>query len=135
MDQLVLEYFKKVMAAGFPHQGRMENPDVRVDSKTAGINICETGDRDQLYLDLAVDGGSVADIKYQCDLCDPAGFVTSEILCGLVKGKPVAELGGLGFEDFESRLGGASEQLRRHAQGALALLLLAVTRISSVSRG
>jgi NifU-like protein involved in Fe-S cluster formation len=134
MEQLVLDYFKKVMAAGFPNQGRLESPTVRVDSKTENINICETGDRDQLYLDLKVERGTVVEIKYQCDLCDPTGFVTSEILCELVSGKGLGDLNNFSFEDFENRLGGASEQLRRHVQGALQLLKVAVTRTSSASQ-
>lgn len=128
MDQLVLDYFKKIMAQGFPHQGRLENPTVRVDSKTERINICETGDRDQLYLDLRTDGASVEDIKYQCDLCDPTGFVTAEILCELVKGKKIAALEKCSYVDFTGVLGGESEQLQQHCIGALKLLAVALTK-------
>jgi len=125
----VLDYFKKIIAQGFPHQGRLENPTIRVDSKTENIDICETGDRDQLYLDLVIAGMTVEDIKYQCDLCDPTGFVTAEILCALVTGKPVSEIGRFTSEDFDAVLGGVSEQLKRHSEGVLKLLAVALTKI------
>ncbi len=129
MEQLVLDYFKKIIAQGFPNLGRLENPTVRVDSKTENINICETGDRDQLYLDLKTDGATVEEIKYQCDLCDPTGFVTAEILCELVKGKEVTALENCTYVDFTGVLGGESEQLERHVKGVLELLRAATRKV------
>jgi len=119
-DKLINRYFQEVVTKEFPNQGSI--PDANAYAEGKGCK----GDasRDQLFLHLKIEGNRVAKIKYECSYCDPAMFVTAEIICDLVKGLTLDEISNIPLDKFSNALGGHSQQAIAHFSEAMEKVLL-----------
>ncbi len=126
MDEAVIKYYRKLLKTRFEYAGSFENPSIYLDSIFSKVRICNhTADFMRLYVNVVND--TIDDIKYMC-VCDPTANVAVEILCGLVKGKTLDEVGGITEKAFFQFLGTEEEEFAKKAKGLLELLSSGITR-------
>jgi len=63
----------------------------------------------------------ISDIKYRC-ICDPTTNVAVEILCTLVKGKPLDEVADVTQQAFSEFIGSEDKDLEERGRELLELL-------------
>jgi NifU-like protein involved in Fe-S cluster formation len=120
MDAAVIQTYRRLLKTGFEHAGSLEDPSIFLDTVRQNIPICGyAGDYLQIYIQ--VRDGVIDDIRYLCN-CDPTTNVAVEILCELMKGKPLETAKAITTELFVQALGSRSEDLRKKAEGLLMLL-------------
>jgi len=126
MDEAVIKYYRKLLKTRFEYAGSFENPSIYLDSIFSKVRICNhTADFMRLYVNVVDD--TIDDIKYMC-VCDPTANVAVEILCGLVKGKTLDEVGGISEKAFFQFLGTEEEDFAKKAKGLLELLNSGIAR-------
>ena len=121
MDEVVVKYYRALVKSGFEHAGQIENPSIFLDSIGENISICASIAKRYIHLFIAIEKDTITDIKYLC-MCDPTGNVAVEILCSLVKGKSIENVGAITVDAFFQVVGGESETLRKSADGLLQLM-------------
>jgi hypothetical protein len=127
IDEALLKYYRRLLRAGFQYAGSIENPSIFLDTvREKPFRVCgRPGDYLRLYINVRDD--AVSEVKYLCT-CAPAPNVAIEILCTLVAGKPLADLGSLTEDSFCEVLGSDSADLRDKAKGLLELLSSGIAR-------
>lgn len=126
MDQVLIKYYRQLLRTGFEHSGSLENASIFLDSVTEEIVHCgNIGNYMQLYI--SIKNNVIDDIKYICS-CDPAANVAIEILCALVKGKPLEEAAAVNEQAVLRFLGSGSEDLQKRAEALLELLNKGLSR-------
>jgi NifU-like protein involved in Fe-S cluster formation len=126
MDEKVIKYYRQLLRNGFNHSGVIDKATLFLDSVTEQIVHCgNIGNYMQLYVH--IEDNVIDDIKYICS-CDPPANVAVEILCTLVKGKTLDEVGAIVEEDFTRFLGYESAELHKRAEGLLELLHKGISR-------
>ncbi len=120
MDELIMERFKQINREGFKNQGKIEQADVVADGEGC------RGSGDHLFLYLKIEEGRIVNIKYKCAYCDPAMFVTAEILCDRVRGLSINEIPKIDKKDFSNFLGEYSQEVIEHSTPALEILRKAI---------
>jgi NifU-like protein involved in Fe-S cluster formation len=119
MDEALIRYYRQLLKADFPHAGEIEAPTVFVEAVGERLIHCgNTGNYMQLYLLIAEE--RIAEIRYLCS-CEPAANVAVEVLCGLVKGRTLAEAAALDEEAFYREVGSREAEFAGKVQGILAL--------------
>jgi NifU-like protein involved in Fe-S cluster formation len=120
MDQAVIKLYRQYIKEDFPNSGELENASIFVEAIGQHMIHCgETGNYMRLYL--RVEGRRIAAIRYLCS-CEPVANVAVEILCGLARGRTLAEAAELGEESFYRIIGSRDEEIRLKVRGLLALL-------------
>jgi len=120
MDAITIKRYRQLLKGGFKYSGTLENPTVYLNSQGERLRICAHAVHNYIYLYLNISGEMIEDIKYLCQ-CTPATNIAVEILCGLVKGKTIAEAEALTENDFALELGSRDEEFLEKARGAIEL--------------
>ncbi len=120
MDELIIKRYQQIGSEDFRNEGKIEDANA-----IANGEGCR-GSRDHLFLYLKIEDGKIVDIKYKCAYCDPAMFVTAEILCDMVKGLRIDEISKIDGKDFANLLGGYSKEAIAHYTPALEILRKAI---------
>ena len=121
MDQQVIKYYRQLLRHGFPHIGKMENPDVFIDSLGEKIQVCGSIGRAYMHIFLRITDDLIEKISYVCT-CDPTANVVIEILCSLIEGKRFSEAEKLTAEDFVKVLDTNGEEFRKRATATIELV-------------
>jgi NifU-like protein involved in Fe-S cluster formation len=116
MDELIIKRFQQISSEDYRNEGKIEDANALADGKGC------RGSKDHLFLYLKIENGKIVDIKYKCAYCDPAMFVTAEILCDLVKGLKIDEISKIDGKDFTNLLGGESKEGSDHFEMAMKIL-------------
>ena len=120
MDEAIIKYYRGLLGTQFEHAGSLENPSIFIDTVGKNVSLCgNSGDFMQIYI--KVDNNVIEDIKYTC-ACNPTTNVAVEILCALVKGKPLYEASIMKEQEFYSYLGTESEEFVKSVRGLLELV-------------
>jgi len=120
MDELIIKRFQQINSENYRNEGKIEDANALADGEGC------RGSGDHLFLYLKIEDGKIADMKYKCAYCDPAMFVTAEILCDMVKGLKIDEISKIDGKDFSERLGGYSQDALDHYTPALEILSKAI---------
>ena len=121
MDQQVIKYYRHLLRNGFPHIGKMEEPDVFIDSIGEKIQVCGSIGRAYMHIYVRITGEDIQKISYLCT-CDPIANVVIEILSSLIEGKHMSEAERLTEADFVRVLGTDAEEFRKRATGTIELV-------------
>lgn len=121
MDQQVIKYYRQLLRHGFTHIGKMENPDVFIDSLGEKIQVCGSIGRAYMHIFLRITDDLIEKISYVCT-CDPTANVVIEILCSLIEGKRFSEAEKLTAEDFVKVLDTNGEEFRKRATATIELV-------------
>jgi NifU-like protein involved in Fe-S cluster formation len=126
MDEAVIKYYRKLLRTRFEHAGSFENPSIYLDTVISKVRICNhISDYMHLYINIV--DNRIDDIRYMC-VCDPTANVAIEILCGLVQGKTLEEVGVITEKELLKFLGTEDEELAKKAKGLLELLNTGIIR-------
>jgi nitrogen fixation NifU-like protein len=120
MDELIIKRYQQISREDYRNEGKIENANV-----IANGEGCR-GSRDHLFLYLKIEEDKIVDIKYKCAYCDPAMFVTAEILCDMVRGLRIDDISKIDGENFTTLLGGYSKEAIDHYTAALKILERAI---------
>ena len=93
MDEAIIKRYRILLRAGFEYAGEIESPSVSVDAINVGVPMCGNPE-DYMRLYINIKNDTIDLMKYLC-LCEPTTNVAVEILCKLVKGKPIKEIRNL----------------------------------------
>lgn len=126
MDDVVAQYYRRLMKIRFEHFGSLVNPTIFLDSTGEMIYLCGTGN-EFMQLFLRVVDERITDIKYSC-FCTPAANVAVEVLCGLLQGKDLASAEHLAAQTLCDHLGTNDPEFRKKSQGLLELLNRGIKR-------
>ncbi|HTY82237.1 MAG TPA: iron-sulfur cluster assembly scaffold protein [Dehalococcoidales bacterium] len=121
MDEQVIKFYRRLCKEGFEHTGSLENPSIFLDTVGEKIRICSHVSHAFMNIYINIRNGIIEDIKYLCT-CDPTANVVVELLCGLVKGKTLAEARTLSAEDFSRALGTTEDEFIKKSTGIIELL-------------
>jgi NifU-like protein involved in Fe-S cluster formation len=127
MDEVITRNYRRLVEEGFKHAGKMENASIFFDSKAEGVSVCGDGGKDYVNFYLRIEGDVIDDIKYLCS-CDPAANVAVEAMCGLCKGKTLAQAKGVAKEDLYAAIGTGRGLIARKVWGVLELFNMVVKR-------
>ncbi len=127
MDESVIKFYRKLLRTNFEHAGELEHPTIFLDSVGEKIQICSQSGTNYIHLYINIKDGRIENARYLC-ICDPTSNVAVEILCTLITGKSIEDIGKLGEEDFFTLLGSPSEELGKKARGLLELVNKGVKR-------
>jgi NifU-like protein involved in Fe-S cluster formation len=130
MDEAIVKYYKGLLKTGFNYAGSIDNPSILLDSVNENINLCGQAAGNSLHLYVTINNALIDDIKYLCT-CDPTVNVVIEILCGLVKGKTLAEVKNINEEYFSRALGCQDEEFLQKARQALEFLNRGINRFGA----
>lgn len=120
MDQVITQYYRRLLREDFPNAGELVNPTVFIEAVGGEmINCGNIGNYIQLYLQVIDD--RITEITYIC-VCEPAANVAVEVLCDLARGKTLAEAENLQEESFYQIIGSRAEDLHLKVEGLLKLL-------------
>lgn len=120
MDELIIKKYQQISKEDWPNEGKIEDANVVADGEGC------RGSRDHLFLYLKIEDSKIVDIKYKCAYCDPAMFVSAEILCDIVRGLRIDEISKIDGKDFTNLLGGDSKEAIDHYTPALDILKKAI---------
>lgn len=120
MDELIIKRYQQISREDYRNEGKIEDANAVADGEGC------RGSGDHLFLYLKIKDDKIVDIKYKCAYCDPAMFVTAEILCDLVKGLKIDEISKIDEKDFSNLLGGDSKEAIDHYIPALEILRKAI---------
>lgn len=89
-DPVVAEHFRHMFSGPGENRnlGRISHPDAMADAEGC------RGGRDHLFLYLAIEDSRIVDVRFECATCDPAMFVTANVLCDLARGREIRDAGG-----------------------------------------
>ncbi len=132
MDELVIKYYRKLCREGFKYTGELENPSILLDTVGEKIRICSHVSHAYMHIYISVRDGIIEDIKYLCT-CDPTANVTVEILCSLIKGKPLQEAESLTEESFIGALGSTGDEFMKKVRGIIELLHRGIARYKAAA--
>jgi NifU-like protein involved in Fe-S cluster formation len=121
MDQVVVQYYRKMLRSGFEHAGSLENPSVYVDSIGERIHICGLSIHYYMNLYINIGDDRIGEIKYLCT-CEPTTNVAAEVLCNLVEGKTLAEAAKVTEKSFSRALGSKDKGFLKKARDILELM-------------
>ena len=121
MDKLVIQKYRQLLREGFAYAGKLENPDVFIDSIGEKIQVCGSIGRAYMHIYIFIKDGIIEKIRYLCT-CDPVANVVIEILCSLAEGKHYTEVMKLTPEDFSRVLGSESEEFLKRAAATIELV-------------
>jgi NifU-like protein involved in Fe-S cluster formation len=120
VDEAVIKYYRHLLRTSFEHAGSLDDASIFVEAVGEKMIHCgNTGNYMQLYINIA--GNTISDIKYLCS-CEPTANVAVEVLCDLVKGKPLEEAANVTEQAFYQFLGSEGEELQIKVRGVLDLL-------------
>ena len=103
-----------------------------LDSVGEGIRFCGGRPADYMHIYINVRDDRVEDIRYLCN-CDPTANVAVEVLCELVRGKTLEEVGATTEDSIFQTVGSRSEQLQKKARGLLELMGRGLSRYRTQS--
>ena len=129
MDEKVIKYYRKLLKEGFQNAGSIENPSIVLDTVGEKIRICGHTSQNRMYVYIAVYDDIINDIKYLCN-CDPTANVIVEILCILLKGRPLSDARKLSATDFSDALGSTGDAFMEKSKGMVKLLQRGIQRYS-----
>lgn len=121
MDPQIIKYYRHLLRNGFPHIGKMEDPDVFIDSIGEKIQVCGSIGRAYMHIFIRIVEDNIEKISYVCT-CDPIANVVIEILSSLIEGKSMSEAERLTEADFVHALGTDAEDFRKRATGTIELV-------------
>jgi NifU-like protein involved in Fe-S cluster formation len=122
LDELVIKYYRKLLRHGFKHTGTIESPSIFLDSIGENIPICAQVAQSYIHLYINIDtSNTIDDIKYLC-MCDPTANVAVEVLCTLVEGKTIEEVGQITEKSFAQEIGSEGKDYIKSARGLLELM-------------
>ncbi len=127
MDKLVIQYYRNLLRHGFDHAGKLENPDIFIDSIGEKIQVCGSIGRAYMHIYISIKQDIIEKIRYLCT-CDPTANVVIEILCSLVEGKPYRSVETLTPDDFTRILSTEDDEFRERAQHTIELLARGIKR-------
>ena len=111
MDQAVIKYYRKLLKTGFKFYRSFENASIFLNNVGEKVLICtSTGDYMQLYVNVV--NNRIVDIRYMYGY-DPIANVAVEILCTLMKDKPLDEATAVKEKAFYQLLGSNGEELQK----------------------
>jgi NifU-like protein involved in Fe-S cluster formation len=129
MDRVVIAYYRRLLREGFKHAGKLDKPDVFVDSIGEKIQVCGSLGRAYMHIYVNLEGSTIREIRYLCT-CDPTANVVIEILCSLVEGKTMDDAEALTEDDFVAALGGGEAEFRKRARDTIELLARGLGRFT-----
>ena len=115
------------MRKGFPHVGKLDNPDIFIDSLGEKIQVCGSIGRAYMHIYISAKQDTFNSIRYLCT-CDPTANVVIEILCSLVESKPLDIVEKLTPDDFSRVLGSTTDEFRNRAKNTISLLASGISR-------
>jgi len=118
MDNAVIAYYRKLSGSVFEHSGSLEEPSIFLKNFGDFSTSCHGGTDDFMNLYINVIDNIISDIKYRC-ICDPTTNVAVEILCTLVKGKPLDEVADVTQQAFSEFIGSEGEDLKERGRELL----------------
>ena len=127
MEEQIIKMYRKLLRNGFDYSGSWENPTIFLDSVGENIPVCGHVGQDYMHIYIDISEGKIEDIKYLCT-CDPTANVAVEVLCGLARGKTLAEVEAINEEDFIRIIGCQGEDLMKRIKGLLKLLARGLER-------
>lgn len=130
MDPAVIKRYRELLQAGFRHTGTLENPSLFLDARMERIPLCGQAAGDYLNFYFQIEKGVIEDIRYMC-MCEPTTNVVVEALCGILKGKTIAQAKALTAEDFYREIGGRDETVVEKVAGVLQLLERGIRRFET----
>lgn len=133
MDEAITKYYRGLLRTGFQHAGLIEEPSIFLDTVREKYRLCGRAN-DYMHLYVSIRGETISDVKYLCT-CGPTANVAVEILCSMIIGKPLVEIGTVTDGSFCETLGSESDELREKAKGLLGLLNTGLTRYRAEAAG
>jgi len=133
MDKLVIQYYRNLLRHGFDHAGKLEEPDIFIDSIGEKIQVCGSIGRAYMHIYISIRQGIIEKIRYLCT-CDPTANVVIEILCSLVEGNPYSNVEMLTPDDFTMVLSSEGEEFRERAKHTIELVTRGIKRYESQLR-
>ena len=115
-DKVIIQKFREIFTGPSPYLGKLQNA-----TDCADALACR-GSKDHLYLYTRIADERLEEVKFECAMCDPEMLVTADILCRMIHGKRVDELGGVDWAAFSDMLGFASDDMKAHFDGARKVL-------------
>jgi NifU-like protein involved in Fe-S cluster formation len=115
-DKVIIQKFREIFTGPSPYLGKLQNA-----TDCADALACR-GSKDHLYLYTRIADERLEEVKFECAMCDPEMLVTADILCRMIHGKRVDELGGVDWPAFSEALGFASDDMKAHFDGARKVL-------------
>jgi hypothetical protein len=127
MDELVIKYYRTLLRQGFPHVGKLDDPDIFIDSIGEKIQVCGSIGRAYMHIYISVKQDTFDSIRYLCT-CDPTANVVIEILCSLVEKQPLDTVARLTPDDFSRVLGSTTDEFRNRAGNTISLLASGISK-------
>jgi hypothetical protein len=115
-SQIIIQRFRKLFTEKSPYMGKLEGATVCADAMAC------RGSKDHLFLYARIEKDRIAEIKYECAMCDPEMLVTGEILCRLAHGRALLDLGFVDRAAFSADLGFEADDMLTHFDGARLVL-------------
>ena len=117
--ELIRRCYERIVAADFPYAAQ---DDEREAVKGVRVRGCHGNTQNVLFFTLTLEDGQLRDVRYDCQYCEPAMYITAEVLCELLEARPLGLLAELDDAAVIGALGGESRKILRQARTAVELL-------------
>ena len=119
--EVIRTYYQRIVSEDFPYAREIGEDELRV--KAVALRGCHGNSKNVLFLSCTTPGGTIADVKYECQYCDVTMYVTAELVCEWISGRTVDALADVDEEAMARQLGGKCRKVLRQARTALRLLV------------
>ncbi len=118
--ELIKAAYERIVQADFPYSAPISDGSRRI--KAVDDSGCHGDGKNLLFLSFDLVDGRVANVHYECEYCDVTMYVTAELVCGLMDGRTLYEIGEIAQSEVITALGGNSRKILRQVRTALELV-------------
>jgi len=118
--EVIKAVYERIVQADFPYSAPISGGSPRI--KAVDDSGCHGDGKNLLFLSFDIVNGRVANVHYECEYCDVTMYVTAELVCGLMDGRTLDEIGEIAQSEIVTALGGQSRKILRQARTALELV-------------
>ncbi len=118
--EVLKAFYERIVQADFPYSAPIPDGARRI--KAVDDSGCHGDGKNLLFLSFDIVDGRVANVHYECEYCDVTMYVTAELVCGLIEGRPLNEIVEIAQSDIITALGGHSRKILRQVRTAFELV-------------
>lgn len=118
--ELIKAAYERIVHADFPYSAPISDGARRI--KAVDDSGCHGDGKNLLFLSFDIVDGRPANVHYECEYCDVTMYVTAELVCGLMDGRTLYEIGEIAQSEVVTALGGHSRKILRQVRTALELV-------------
>lgn len=115
--EVLKAFYERIVRADFPYSAQIADGAPRI--KAVDDSGCHGDGKNLLFLSFDIVDGRVANVHYECEYCDVTMYVTAELVCGLIEGRRLNEIGEIAQSQIVTALGGHSRKVLRQVRTAL----------------